>query len=115
MPTASAPFKLLSQEQVCNPSLTDGLMQITILDQTGRPMPGVEITVTWDAGEDHFFTGLKPEIGNGYADYVMQQGVMYTVQVARSGTPLSGVTAPTCPDAGNQTYTGGLKLTFEQP
>ena len=115
IPTASAPFQLINQEEVCNPNLTDGLLQISVLDSHRHQMPGVEITISSDAGEESFFTGLKPEIGDGYADYVMQAGTVYSLRVAHSGNPVTGLTAPACPDSNGQTYTGGLKLTFQQP
>ncbi len=115
IPTAGAPFQLLSQDQVCNPNLTDGLMQIIVLDNHRHQMPGMEIIVTWNGGEDHLFTGFKPEIGNGYADYIMQPGVIYSVRVAQPGLPVPNLSAPACPDSNGQTYTGGIKLTFQQP
>ncbi len=115
VPTAGAPFVLVSQDIVCNPNLTYGLMQISTIDNRGHQMPGVEIVITWNGGEEHFFTGLKPEIANGYADYIMQAGVTYTVRVAESGVPIPNLVAPTCPDSNGQTYTGGLHLTFQQP
>jgi hypothetical protein len=115
IPTASAPFQLVSQDQVCNPNLTSGLMQISVLDSDHHQMPGVEIDISWPGGEESFFTGLKPEIADGYADYVMQPGMMYSLRVERSGTPVSGLSAPSCPDANAQSYLGGLKLVFQQP
>lgn len=115
VPTAGAPFVLVSQDIVCNPNLTYGLMQISVIDNRGRQLPGREIVITWSGGEEHFFTGLKPEIANGYADYIMQAGVTYTVRVAESGAPISNLSAPTCPDSNGQTYAGGLHLTFQQP
>jgi hypothetical protein len=114
-PTAGAPFVLLSNDKVCNPNLTDGLMQISVIDSRHHQMPGVEIIITWDGGEEHFFTGFKPEIANGYADYAMQPNVTYTVRIAASGTPIPDLIAPACTDSGGQTYTGGLHLTFQQP
>jgi hypothetical protein len=115
IPTASAPFQLITQDQVCNANLTEGLMQISILDHHRHQMPGVEINISWNEGEESFFTGLKPEIADGYADYVMQAGVIYTVRVERAGAPVSGLSAPSCPDTNGQTYVGGLKLVFQQP
>jgi len=114
-PTAGAPFILLSNDIVCKPDLTDGLMQIYVIDSRGHQMPGVEIIITWDGGEEHFFTGFKPDIKNGYADYIMQANVAYTIRIAESGTPVPDLTAPTCTDSSGQTYTGGLHLTFQQP
>lgn len=115
LPTAGPPFQLVDQSEVCNTNLTDGLMQVSILDARGHQMPGVEIILTWSGGEEHFFTGLKPEIANGYADYVMQPGIVYTLRVGETGVPVSNLSAPACPDANGETYTGGLKLTFKQP
>jgi hypothetical protein len=115
VPTAGAPFVLVGRDEVCNPNLTNGLMQISVIDRRGRQMPGVEIIITWSGGEEHFFTGLKPEIANGYADYIMQAGVTYTVRAGESGSPAPNLVAPVCPDTSGQTYTGGLHLTFQQP
>ncbi len=115
IPTPSAPFQLVSQTQVCNPNLTDGLMQISVLDDHRHQMPGAEIDISWAGGEETFFTGLKPEIADGYADYVMQAGVVYSLRVGRSGDLVSDLAAPSCPDSNGQTYLGGLKLVFQQP
>lgn len=115
IPTASAPFQLVSQDQVCNANLTDGLMQVSILDSHKHQMPGVEIDISWNGGEEAFFTGLKPEIADGYADYVMQAGVVYSLRIENTGTPISNLAAPSCPTSSGQTYLGGLKLVFQQP
>jgi len=114
-PTAGAPAILLSNDKICNPNLTDGLMQISVIDAHHHQMPGIEIIITWDGGEDHFFTGFKPEIANGYADYIMQANVTYTVRIAESGTPVPNLVAPACTDSSGQKYTGGFHLTFQQP
>jgi hypothetical protein len=105
----------VSQDPVCNPNLTDGLMQVSVVDNHHRQLAGMEIIINWDTGEEHFFTGFKPEIGNGYADYIMKPGVIYTVRVGQSGIPVTNLSAPACPDSSGQTFTGGLKLLFQQP
>jgi hypothetical protein len=115
VPTPAVPFQLISQDQVCNANLTDGLLQVSVLDRNRNPMPGVELTLTWDGGQESFFTGLKPEISNGYADSVMKSGVSYALRVAGMGAAVSGLTPPACTSSGALTYTGGLKLTFQQP
>ena len=105
---------MLAKDQVCSATLTPGLLQVVVSDSSGRPMPGVEITITWDDGEEHFFTGLKPEIGSGYADYTMQAGTAYALSVGRLGSPISDLKAPECGETG-QSYVGGLKLVLRQP
>jgi hypothetical protein len=114
-PSPSAPFKRLGTRDVCDPSLPPGLLQVIVLDRTGDPLPGVEITITWSGGEERFFTGLQLEFGMGYADFQMSLDTSYAVQVARMGTPVTGVTAPSCPGTGGNTYVGGLELTFQAP
>jgi hypothetical protein len=111
----SVPLRLVSQDEVCGPNVKAGLLQVTVLDAKGSPLPGVEITVTWGQGADRFFTGLQPEISVGYADYTMKGGTTYSVQVARLGVPISGLTPPICISADKQSYLGGLRLTFAAP
>ncbi len=115
VPTLSAPFGLTSQESVCDPNVPDGLLQVLILSSNRRQMPGVEILITWEGGAENFFTGLKPELGNGYADYVMTPDVTYTVQLRLGSDISSGLTAPTCQTPSGEAFFGGIKLTFQQP
>lgn len=115
IPTLGAPFALSGQESICDPNLPDGLLQILILNRNRRQLAGVEIDITWDGGSEQFFTGLKPELGNGYADYIMTPGTTYTVQLARGSDVAQGITAPTCQTADGQNFYGGIKLTFQQP
>jgi hypothetical protein len=88
---------------------------VIVLDRTGTPFPGIEITITWSGGEERFFTGLKPELSLGYADYVMSLDTSYALQVARIGAPVTGIRAPSCPSTGGSAYIGGLELTFQEP
>ena len=47
----------------------------------GDQIPGVEVDIIWDSGFDHFFTGLKPDLGAGYGDFTMTGGVVFTLFV----------------------------------
>lgn len=114
-PTQGAPFRLVEQETVCDPNLPEGLLQVVVLNASRRQMPGIKIIVTWDAGGEEFFTGLKPELGNGYADFVMTPGVSYAVQLAPGSEIASGLVPPACRTSSGETYLGGFKLTFQQP
>ena len=115
IPTAGAPFTLTGQESVCDPNLPDGLLQVLVFNSNRRQMPGIEILITWEGGAENFFTGLKPELGNGYADYVMSPDVIYTLQL-RSGSDIaSGISTPTCQTPSGESFSGGLKLIFQEP
>jgi hypothetical protein len=115
IPTQGALFQLSKQEKVCDANLPDGLLQIMVLSSNRKQMSGVKIMITWDAGEEQFFTGLKPELGNGYADYIMTPDVRYTVQLAIGSDVATGVSAPSCQTSSGESFLGGIKLTFQQP
>lgn len=114
-PTPGAPFALISQDALCDPSLPDGILQVMVFNSSRRQLAGVRIIVTWDGGEEQFFTGFKPELGNGYADYVMSPSVTYTLQLAFGSDIATGLIAPACQMPGGGSYWGGIKLTFQQP
>jgi hypothetical protein len=115
IPTLAAPFKLTGQEEVCDSNLPDGLLQVVVLNSNRRQAPGVQIVITWDGGDEQFFTGLKPELGNGYADYIMTPNTTYTVQLALGSDVATGITIPTCQTGTGENFLGGIKLTFQQP
>lgn len=115
VPTLGSPFALNGQESICDSNLPDGLLQVLVLNPNRRQLPGVEIRITWDGGEDQFFTGLKPELGNGYADFIMTPNVNYTVQLTQGSDTAIGLIAPPCETSDGQQFTGGFKLTFQQP
>ncbi len=115
-PTASpgVPFTLVSQDTLCQPAYSR-LLQFMFMDARRIQQPGIEINVTWNEGEDKFFTGFKPDLGNGYADFVMEPGTVYNIRVVTGGAFVADVTAPICTDETGAEYPGGLLLTFQQP
>jgi len=114
-PTVGAAFVLVSQENVCDVNLSEGLLQVEIQDAAGQPIPGAEIIISWEDGEEHVFTGLKPELGNGYADFVMELNVGYSIQLASGSQLVTNLSAPPCQTDGGDSYRGGIRLLFQQP
>jgi hypothetical protein len=115
IPTAGAAFALTGQEAICDTNLPDGLLQVLVLNANRRQMPGMEIRITWDGGSEEFFTGLKPELGNGYADFIMTPDIVYSLQLGAGSDVASGISAPACQTDDGNSYSGGIKLTFQQP
>ncbi len=115
IPAPGAPFTLVGQDTICEPGTQSGLLQFILMDSRRRQVAGLEIIVTWSQGEDHFFTGFKPELGNGYADFVMEPDTIYSVRVVGGGALVPNISAPSCTDPNGVKYTGGLLLTFQQP
>jgi hypothetical protein len=72
-------------------------MQFMFMDSRRGQAAGVEIIVTWNRGEDRFFTGFKPELGNGYADFVMQADTVYNIRIVTGGSFVPNISAPPAP------------------
>jgi len=115
LPPPGAPFDLAAQETVCDESLAEGLLQVFTMTVARRQIPGIELILSWAGGEEHFFTGFKPELGNGYADAIMSPGVTYNLRAADGGAPVTELTPPTCQKTNGETYFGGLKITLQRP
>ena len=113
--TPGAPFVLQSSTFVCDPDLPNPLIQVIAEDATGDPLPGQEITITWDSGDDFFFTGLKPDIGLGYADFFMTPGEVYQVSMAAGGQSVPDITPAECEAESGSRYWGSWLLVFSQP
>lgn len=109
-----SPFALVAQETVCEPG-QEPRMQFTLQDSRRREVAGVEIIVTWAQGEDRFFTGFKPELGDGYADFLMQADTVYNIRISAGGTFVPNISTPVCTDPNGAQYPGSLALTFQQP
>lgn len=114
-PTPGAPFTLLEQDLVCDPNLPAALIQVIIQNAAGDGVPGEEILVVWDNGQDRFFTGLKPELGAGYADFTMEPPTIYSLQLAYGDDPVTGIRAEECIDESGDAYPGSWLLIFQQP
>ena len=109
------PFTLVGQDTICDPNLDQGLLQFSFMDSHRKQVAGIKIIVTWAEGEDSLFTGFKPEIGDGYADFIMQANTVYSIRVVDGGSFVPNISAPTCTDDNGGSYLGGLLLTFQQP
>ncbi|MCK4741772.1 MAG: hypothetical protein KAS80_05775 [Anaerolineales bacterium] len=112
--TASAPFSLSTKEKICNPALQEAQIQILVLDAAGHGVPGVKALVVWDTGQDIFFTGLKPELGPGFADFTMQEGVTYSLQLSQGDGLETGVTVESCTDTDGEPFAGSWLFTYQQ-
>lgn len=79
--TSGAIFHLLEKHRFCE-SQGSGRILVYVRDEEEQGLPNVSITISWPEGKDEFFTGLKPEEDPGYADFEMQQGIVYNLAIA---------------------------------
>jgi len=98
--TPAAPRFVLSQQaRSCNRA--NGLLQVQVYDERGEPLPSIELLARWDAQEERFYTGLKPETNPGYADLAMTKGHTYQLSIVGYDSDVAlDITADTCLDAG---------------
>ena len=115
IPTIGAPYILMTQDEICSTNISEGLLMVFVSDAAQKPIPGVEVIVEWNGNEEHFFTGLKPEIGAGYADFNMQPNQSYALRLATGSTAVSSLSAPPCQDDEGNYYWGSLRLRFQRP
>jgi hypothetical protein len=114
-PTPAVSFRLVSRTDVCQAELDEPLLMVEVLDARGQPLPGIRVLVVWDTGQDTFFTGLKPELGLGYADFTLTPGVTYTLRLAQSQETITDLAAPDCADPAGEAHPGSLRLVFRAP
>lgn len=109
-PTAVPNYRLLSQQQICQSYFNEPHIEVIVVDALLQEVPGVEIEVRWENGTDHFFTGFKPEEGPGYADFLMEADVSYTLTVVGGSLPIGGLRTEPC-DTGSKLQ--GWELRFQ--
>ncbi len=116
-PTPPGFFVYVGQQAVCDPKLIPPLLQVETQDKDGHPVPGVEVLVEWEGGGfDRFFTGLKPELGEGYGDVIMQTDTIYTARLAASpDAQIENLRSEPCQDTAGKAYPGSVRLIFRQP
>lgn len=102
-------YRLLAQNAYCDKGEDIALLVVETQDALLNQLPGIEVLVTWEGGEDRFYTGFKPTLGAGYGDFEMEPGVSYTMQLADGSPEISGLRIEPCEDGSD----GGWWLTFQ--
>ena len=114
--TPTPTFRLVDRTAMCAAAGQQGRVSIHVQDAEGNEMAGIEIVVSWATGQDRLFTGLRPELGIGYADFEMSPGIEYSVSLADFGGDAaeelsSALSAGVCPTG---TVALDWQVTFQQ-
>jgi hypothetical protein len=98
----------------CDAELT-GIIEVYVQNFQGDPVKGERVRVRWDGGEDSFVTGLKPERGENYADFTMEIGKSYSVDMPTLSDPLSNpLVADACITDTGQSAITSYRVVFTQ-
>lgn len=115
-PTDSPPFILQDSSPFCDPTLGESLIQVIATDGSGEGIPGVtlEISLGTDPTEV-FYTGLKPELGLGYADFSAEPGLTYQLEIPESGLIITDIEVPPCQTESEDSYWGSWEIYITHP
>lgn len=114
-PAQLSPFALNQKTFVCIQDIPGPLLQVVTESSNGDGLPGIEVVISWEGNEEHFFTGLKPELGRGYADFLMTPGVTYSLRLAAGSEIITDLSAGECETSAGTRYWGSWLLIFRQP
>ncbi|MCK5794635.1 MAG: hypothetical protein KAH12_08005 [Anaerolineales bacterium] len=115
-PTSSPPFILQDSSPICDPTLGETLIQIIATDGSGEGVPGITLEISLGTNPSEvFYTGLKPELGLGYADYLAEPGLTYQLEVPDSGLVISDIEVPTCQTESGDSYWGSWEIYITHP
>ncbi len=105
-------FAVANVQTYCSVELA-GLIEVHVREAGGGiQLPGMPVRVTWDGGEDRFYTGLKPERGEGYADFQMEANRTYFVEIPGRSRRTIGLTASQCTTEDGQRSTTSYRVFF---
>lgn len=103
-------FERIAQDTLCVSGESVRQIEFVVADANGEPLPGVAITIRWPGGEETIFTGFTPSENDGYADFEMEPGVGYIVNVEEDEPVIGIIQVESCPDGQN----GGRRLEFRE-
>ncbi|MBN1262248.1 MAG: hypothetical protein JXB35_16335 [Anaerolineae bacterium] len=74
-------------------------------------LPGVEVWLLWTEGADRAVTGLRPGMGLGYADFLVEPGQTYNLYIeSPTGAPVAVVNTGDCGAGEEDAWTSWLVI-----
>lgn len=114
--TPAPRYRLIEQTAVCAEPGAAGKILVWVKDEGGKGLAGVGLVASWASGEDRSTTGLRPNIGAGYADFEMSPEIEYEVSLASlDGDVAQGLTSELAPGlCPTSTIALDWRVTFQQ-
>lgn len=97
-------FQLLESVDLGCGEFPEGLIMVYVQDAEGSGIPNVELKVWGPQGDDLFYTGLKPGVDIGYADFTLLAPGEYNVEVSEGSSQVARVMAKPCRRGGHRAW-----------
>ncbi len=98
----------------CDPA-RPGIIEASVVDRRGEGIPGERIRVYWGDKESIFVSGLKAERGDAYADFEMETGIDYAIDMPGASDPLdASLSAESCLADGGYESLESYRVVFRQ-
>ena len=108
-------LSLVELEEICVEGPTAGRIEVYVRrddEEDAAGVPGIEVQVAWENGQDTFYTGLKPGIDPGYADFVMEAEQRYQLTLVGLSEPVVGLESSGCRTTEGRTSIPSYRLLF---
>lgn len=93
-------FRPAFVETFCDPN-NSGIIEVYVRNVNSIGMAGMPIEVRWGSRQSQvFYTGLKPERGDDYADFEMMPDERYRVGILDEGQPTRELESVPCDEQG---------------
>lgn len=93
---------------IANPAL----IELRVVDYLGRGIPGQRIRVRFNDQEDVFLSGLKVDRGDSYADFQMEEGIDYAIDMPGAADALGASLSTGACYSGNRRTLKSWRVTF---
>lgn len=98
----------------CDPALP-GIIEVSVVDLRGDGLPGERIRVAWGDKASIFVSGLKAERGDAYADFEMETGIDYTIDMPDASDSFdASLSAESCLADGGYESLESYRVVFRQ-
>ncbi|MGH2583096.1 MAG: hypothetical protein ACRDFQ_09415 [Anaerolineales bacterium] len=107
-----ASYVLRDQKLLCENAQQPPFLQLFIFNAQQNAQAGIQLTIGSADGSDQFATGMKPEMGPGYAEYELTPGEVYILSI-NGVEAIGGLQAAACETAAGDPAWGTWLLLFD--
>jgi hypothetical protein len=99
-------FIILGQTPLCETGQNPRLM-VTVVDPSGKPLTGAVIIIKTADSSNRMITGLKPNNSAGVVDFIMTDGIVYSISIEGRSNTFDGFGVSQCTSSTGQVFPGG--------